>query len=43
MVAIKKLKTEMGKKYRYKLQHEKNIVSKLKGGCCYFLPKYYRM
>lgn len=25
------------------MEHEKNIVTKLKGGCSYFIPKYYRM
>ena len=43
MVAIKKIKPEMEKKYKHKLLHEKEIVSKLKGGCSYFLPKYYRL
>lgn len=42
-MAIKKLKPELEKKFKHKLEHEKEVVSKLKGGCSYFIPKYYRM
>ena len=42
MIAIKKLKPEFEKRFAHKLEHEKNIVSTLKGGCSYFIPKYMR-
>jgi hypothetical protein len=29
------------KKQRDKLQNEKAIISKLRGSCSYFIPKYY--
>lgn len=33
----------MEKKFKNKLEHEKNIVSQLKGGCSHFIPKYFRV
>ena len=43
VLAIKKLKNEFERKYEYKLIHQKKIVSKMKGGCSYFIPKYFAM
>lgn len=42
LIAIKKLKPELEKKLAHKLEHEKNIVSRMKGGCSYFIPKYFK-
>lgn len=41
LVVIKALKPELEKKLEAKLQHEKEIVSKLKGSCSVYIPKYY--
>lgn len=40
MVAIKSIK-EDSLRLLPKLEHEKNIVVKLRGSITYFLPKYY--
>lgn len=40
-MVIKTLKPEHERKLEAKLQHEKEIVSKLKGSCSMFIPKYY--
>jgi hypothetical protein len=42
LLAIKSLKPEYASRLKDKLQHEKAIVSKLRGVCSYFLPKYYQ-
>lgn len=41
LLVIKSLKPEHEKKLQAKLQHEKEIVSKLKGSCSMYIPKYY--
>lgn len=41
LLAIKKLKPGLEKKLKDKLDHEREIVSKFKGGSSPFLPKYY--
>jgi hypothetical protein len=38
---MKSLKPELEDKLQDKLIHEKSIVSKLKGSCSMFIPKYY--